>query len=199
MSFPLCCPARATYYTGQYAHNHGVKWNTFPLGGFDKLKQEETLPVWLRRAGYQTTHIGKYLNETGERHPRQVPLGWSDYWGGVDPSTYDYYGMTLNHNGRLVTYPRKPRFYSTDVYAGLAEGAIRRAHRGGQAVLPQRRAQRAAHRLGRRQRGARGDAGAAAAALREPLRRREAAPVPELQRGRRLGQAAVPGRGRGRC
>jgi N-acetylglucosamine-6-sulfatase len=131
VSFPLCCPARATYYTGQYAHNHGVKWNTFPLGGFDKLKQEETLPVWLRRAGYQTTHIGKYLNETGERHPRQVPLGWSDYWGGVDPSTYDYYGMTLNHNGRLVTYPRKPRFYSTDVYAGLAEGAIRRAHRAG--------------------------------------------------------------------
>src|SRR5262245_48301960 len=23
-SFPLCCPARATFNTGQYAHNHGV-------------------------------------------------------------------------------------------------------------------------------------------------------------------------------
>ena len=26
-SFPLCCPARATFITGQYAHNHGVKGN----------------------------------------------------------------------------------------------------------------------------------------------------------------------------
>jgi N-acetylglucosamine-6-sulfatase len=129
VSFPLCCPARATYYTGQYAHNHGVKWNTFPLGGFYRLKQAETLPVWLRRAGYRTIHIGKYLNQTDERDPREVPLGWTDYLGGVDPSTYDYYGMTLNHNGKLVTYPREPRFYSTDVYAGLAEREIRRASR----------------------------------------------------------------------
>src|SRR4051812_49151385 len=34
VSFSLCCPSRATYYTGQYAHNHGVKWNTYPQGGF---------------------------------------------------------------------------------------------------------------------------------------------------------------------
>ena len=26
-SFPLCCPARATFITGQYAHNHGVVGN----------------------------------------------------------------------------------------------------------------------------------------------------------------------------
>ena len=23
-SYPLCCPARATFITGQYAHNHDV-------------------------------------------------------------------------------------------------------------------------------------------------------------------------------
>ena len=26
-SYPLCCPARATFITGQYAHNHGVIGN----------------------------------------------------------------------------------------------------------------------------------------------------------------------------
>jgi arylsulfatase A-like enzyme len=128
-SFPLCCPSRATFYTGQYPHNHDVVWNTAPLGGFAKLRSAETLPVWLRRAGYRTIHIGKYLNQYGERDPREVPPGWEDWHGGVDPSTYDYYGFTLNHNGTLRTYPREPRFYSTDVYAGVAERAIRDARR----------------------------------------------------------------------
>ena len=51
------------------------------------------------RAGYRTIHIGKYLNEYGEDDPTEVPKGWDDWYGGVDPTTYDYYGMTINHNG----------------------------------------------------------------------------------------------------
>jgi N-acetylglucosamine-6-sulfatase len=132
VNFPLCCPSRATYLTGQYAHNHGVKWNNWPEGGFYRLRQKETLPVWLRRAGYRTIHIGKYLNETGERAPHNVvPTGWDDWHGGVDPSTYAYYGYTLNHNGRLQRYGSKPSDYSTDVLAGIAERSIRRAKRTG--------------------------------------------------------------------
>jgi arylsulfatase A-like enzyme len=131
VSFPLCCPSRATFMTGQYAHNHGVEWNNLPNGGYYKLKQDETLPVWLRRAGYRTIHIGKFLNETGEQNPREVPKGWDDWHGGVDPSTYGYYGHTINHNGRLKTYGDDPEDYSTDVYAGLADRAIRTAKRSG--------------------------------------------------------------------
>jgi arylsulfatase A-like enzyme len=131
VSFPLCCPSRATFMTGQYAHNHGVKWNNFPQGGYELLKQDETLPVWLRRAGYRTIHIGKFLNETGERNPTEVPKGWDDWHGGVDPSTYGYYGYTINHNGRLRTYGDKPEDYATDVHARLAERAIRDARRRG--------------------------------------------------------------------
>ena len=33
-SFPLCCPARATFITGQYAHNHGVRGNFYPYGWY---------------------------------------------------------------------------------------------------------------------------------------------------------------------
>ncbi len=129
VSYPLCCPSRATYYSGQYTHNHGVTWNFSPQGGYYKFNHRKTLPVWLRRAGYRTIHIGKYLNEYGERNPREVPPGWDDWYGGVDPSTYDYYGFTINHNGRLKTYPRRAKYYSTDVYASLAERAIRAAKR----------------------------------------------------------------------
>ena len=131
VSYPLCCPSRATYVTGQYAHNHGVKWNFEPDGGYYKLKQSETLPVWLRRAGYRTIHIGKFLNQMGERDPTEVPKGWDDWHGGVDPSTYGYYGYTLNNNGVLRTYGTSPKDYSTDVYAGLAERAIRDAKKSG--------------------------------------------------------------------
>src|SRR5262245_15316367 len=33
-SFPLCCPSRATFITGQYAHNHGVAGNFYPYGWY---------------------------------------------------------------------------------------------------------------------------------------------------------------------
>jgi arylsulfatase A-like enzyme len=133
VSFPLCCPSRATYYTGQYAHNHGVTWNFWPQGGYYKFQQKEVLPVWLQRAGYRTIHIGKYLTQTDEREGlhTEVPKGWTDYNGGVDPSTYDYYGITINDNGVLKTYGRAPADYSTTVYGNIAVKAIADARRAG--------------------------------------------------------------------
>ena len=47
VNFPLCCPSRATYLTGQYSHNHGVRSNDAPDGGYHKLDHTNTLPVWL--------------------------------------------------------------------------------------------------------------------------------------------------------
>src|SRR4051812_39320144 len=43
-SWPLCCPSRATFYTGQYAHNHGVLGNSPPDGGFGRFIDTNTLP-----------------------------------------------------------------------------------------------------------------------------------------------------------
>ena len=36
--------------------------------------------------------------------PNEIPPGWNEWMGGVDPTTYAYFGYTLNVNGKLVTY-----------------------------------------------------------------------------------------------
>jgi len=89
VSYPLCCPSRATLLTGQYAHNHGVRGNNPPHGGAGALDARETLPVWLQRAGYYTAHVGKYLNGYGQVVPATVPPGWSRWLALVDPTTYE--------------------------------------------------------------------------------------------------------------
>jgi N-acetylglucosamine-6-sulfatase len=132
VSFSLCCPSRATLYTGQYAHNHTILGNTAPVGGYDKLDKSNWLPGWLRQAGYQTLHVGKFLN--GYDQPDGVPPGWSEWHGSIDPSTYRFFGYTLNENGTLKTYgaDENPAFYSTDFYARRASELIAR-------VAPSRR------------------------------------------------------------
>ena len=132
-SFALCCPSRATLLTGQYSHNNGVRGNRLPEGGYYKLDSSNTLAVWLQRAGYYTMHVGKYLNGYGTRNPREIPPGWSDWHGSVDPTTYRYYNYTLNENGQLHTYcaTPQPSCYQTDVYRDKANGLIQsRAGKG---------------------------------------------------------------------
>ena len=130
VSYSLCCPSRATFLTGQYAHNHGVFDNVLPFGSFYKLDSTNTLPVWLQAAGYRTMHVGKYLNRYGTRDPLQVPPGWSDWHALVDPTTYSYFGFTTNDDGRLTHYPPTPANYSTDVLARKATDLITEASRG---------------------------------------------------------------------
>jgi N-acetylglucosamine-6-sulfatase len=104
-SYSLCCPSRATLYTGQYAHNHGVLGNGLPAGGYTRLDKTNWLPLWLRAAGYRTMQVGKFLNGYGQLSPpTEVPPGWNDWHATVDPSTYRYYGYTVNENGTLHTY-----------------------------------------------------------------------------------------------
>jgi N-acetylglucosamine-6-sulfatase len=121
-TFPLCCPSRATFLTGQYAHNHGVRDNLPPRGGFPAFHDESTLPVWLQAAGYRTAFVGKYLNGYAAR-PTYVPPGWSDWRALVTP--FQMYGHTLNQNGELRTYGYAARDYQTDVLTRKTAGFIR--------------------------------------------------------------------------
>jgi N-acetylglucosamine-6-sulfatase len=128
VSFSLCCPSRATFLTGQYSHNNGVRGNALPEGGYEKLDSTNTLPVWLQRAGYYTVQLGKYLNGYGRRNPLEIPPGWTEWRGSIDPFTYRFYGYTLNENGVLTTYCAipEPSCYQTDVYRDKANEIIRR-------------------------------------------------------------------------
>ena len=128
VSYPLCCPSRATYLTGQHAHNNGVRTNAPPDGGFEALDRRHTLPVWLQRAGYDTIHVGKYLNGYGLRRRPTVPPGWSEWYSLVDKSTYQMWGYTMLENAELKTYGdfdvEEPALYQTDVLRDRAISAV---------------------------------------------------------------------------
>ena len=78
-SYPLCCPSRATLLSGQYMHNHGIRGNLPPFGGWENFKPHEpdALPVWTEDSGYYNIQIGKYMNGYGPTasDPAPVPDG----------------------------------------------------------------------------------------------------------------------------
>jgi arylsulfatase A-like enzyme len=55
---PVCCPSRASIFTGLYAHNHGVKRNN--QGSV--LDHNLTIQRRLQQVGYRTGIFGKFLN-----------------------------------------------------------------------------------------------------------------------------------------
>src|SRR6266545_4411589 len=126
-TFPLCCPSRASFLTGQYSHNHGVTRNKPPGGGYPGFDDSGDLASALHEGGYRTAWIGKYLNAfgKGDDGPRVVPAGW-DYWVAPARREHEMYRYVLDRNGRLHKYGRGPSQYQTDVYARLAARTIRR-------------------------------------------------------------------------
>jgi N-acetylglucosamine-6-sulfatase len=129
VSNPRCCPSRATFLTGQYSHNNGVLTNGPPIGGWQRLRGTANwLPSWLQGAGYRTVHVGKFLNHYGLDDPTEVPPGWDEWYGTIDPTTYRYSGYTVNENGTPRTYgrDRDPRYYSTDFTARRSVGLVER-------------------------------------------------------------------------
>jgi N-acetylglucosamine-6-sulfatase len=132
VSYPLCCPSRATFLTGQYAHNHGVIGSD-PATGYNALAHSNTLAVWLKRAGYRTGMIGKYLNGYGINDgipeplgdARERPPGWSQWFGLTGGSDQRRYQYKLNENGKVKFYGKGGRNYVTDVLGSKTAELIR--------------------------------------------------------------------------
>lgn len=116
-----CCTSRASILSGEYTHNHGVRGNHHPAGGFLRWhegRESSALPTWLESNGYRSALLGKYLNEypypggfdgtEAEKAALKefVPPGWQSWFSPVDGQPYRQRDTVVNVNGVVDETPR---------------------------------------------------------------------------------------------
>ena len=120
VTYALCCPSRASFFRGQYPHNHGITSDDATEGApkFRQLgRDQSTIATWLNDAGYRTKYLGKYLNGYSGSY---VPYGW-DEWSAFVNCACDNVVYEGGQNVKLAGN-------STDVFANKASDFIRRSH-----------------------------------------------------------------------
>jgi N-acetylglucosamine-6-sulfatase len=125
VSDSLCCPSRASIFTGDYPHDTGVFTNVGSDGGISAFwangDEQHTFNLALQNAGYETAMMGKYLNgylQGPSRSPlpdSYVPPGWNEWdaigWG------YPEYDYPMDVNGTVQNFGHSPGDYLTNVLA----------------------------------------------------------------------------------
>jgi N-acetylglucosamine-6-sulfatase len=123
VSESLCSPSRASILRGQYPHNTGVLRNGPPRGGVQTFhrngKEKSTIATMLKRGGYSTGLVGKYMN--GYKASYRPP-GWSYWFARADASVP---GEKARENGRVIDFARKPGNWG-DRYRAQAMGYLDR-------------------------------------------------------------------------
>jgi N-acetylglucosamine-6-sulfatase len=131
---PLCCPNRASFITGQYVHNHGVRTQlSYPEFG-QRGGNDSTIATWMQAAGYRTAAMGKYLNGYGEVFPTGgKPPGWD--WSGIQMKPEEYFEFDVATGTGLMRVGPSEDVYSTDWMARQAEQQIARIPSDGKPLL----------------------------------------------------------------
>eukprot|EP00048_Salpingoeca_helianthica_P017930 m.239752 g.239752 ORF g.239752 m.239752 type:complete len:549 (+) comp22808_c0_seq1:14-1660(+) len=138
-STPVCCPSRASIFSGRHLHNIGVRNNS--IAGncsspyWQRTSEPNTFAPLLQRAGYTTMFAGKYLNMYGSPAAggtAHVPPGWSRWVGLVGNSIY--YDYTISIDGVAEQHGADyAKDYLTDL---VANHSITFLHNQGQSSKP---------------------------------------------------------------
>src|SRR5579884_1609360 len=132
VSDSLCCPSRASIFTGNYPHDTHVFSNGLPNGGFAVFQRRgedrHTFATALEGASYLTAMMGKYLNgylqtarsfgvqaHVARQFATYVPPGWNEW--DVAGQGYPEYNYDMNVAGFVYHFGRQHKDYLTNVLA----------------------------------------------------------------------------------
>ncbi|HLK67125.1 MAG TPA: sulfatase-like hydrolase/transferase [Bryobacteraceae bacterium] len=125
---PVCAPARASIFTGQYPSKHGV-WKN----GIGLPEHATTLATTLRQHGYSANYIGKWHLAPGEGTSGRgaVPPanrgGFDDLWeaaNALEWTSHAYEGELYDNEGKPIRFSGQ---YRTDFMTERAQRFLRSA------------------------------------------------------------------------